>query len=274
MAYEPSFGNPFGFRVTPWVKRLLIANAVFFLVTWAFRGLLPYLVFTPAEILTSPWTPITYQFVHAGLLHLLINMLILFFFGPPLEERWGSGEFIKFYLVSGLGGAALSVLFPTTPILGASGAVYGVMLAYALYWPENPIYIWGVFPVKAKWWVAFLAGMSVFYLISGTATGIAHLAHLGGFAAAYLYLKSDWGPSPWGGSKRPRREKPSPPRRADPLGAVGASSARQQRTREQESKLLDDVDRILDKISSSGLDSLTESERKRLEEVSKRYRTS
>jgi membrane associated rhomboid family serine protease len=96
MAYSSGFSNPFGFVVTPWVKRLLIANAVVFLITAAFTVLIPFLAFTPARIIPQFWTPVTYMFVHLGLFHLLINMLLLFFFGPPLEQRWGSDEFLKF----------------------------------------------------------------------------------------------------------------------------------------------------------------------------------
>jgi membrane associated rhomboid family serine protease len=281
MAYaERSFQNPFGFRITPWVKRLLIANGLVYLITAAVPALRMALAFTPAQVLVEPWTPFTYMFVHGDLWHLLFNMLVLFFFGPPLEERWGSREFIKFYLIAGFGAALLSLFTPYVAIIGASGAVYGVMLAYALYWPDNPIYIWGILPVKAKWFVAFLAGLSVFLLFGGGQPGVAHLAHLGGFATAFLYLKSDWGPSPWGARARPAKKPPASdkPRRSRRTQAAVRkleavrSDVTDQSPADQE-ELLDDVDRILDKISSQGLSSLTEAERKRLEEVSRRYRS-
>src|SRR5688572_18780691 len=124
MAYGSSFS--FGFSLTPWVKRLLIANIAVFLLTYAFRDITYYLAFAPSEILSRPWTPITYMFVHGGIFHLLFNMLGLFFFGARLEDRWGSREFIKYYLVCGLGGAALSFVFAfNNSVVGASGAVYG-----------------------------------------------------------------------------------------------------------------------------------------------------
>ena len=128
MAYA-SNSNPFGFMITPWVKRLLIANGVMFLVTWAFSagfsGLFEYAAFLPSAVLTRPWTLVTYMFVHAGPMHVIFNMLSLFFFGPVLEERWGGKEFLKFYLLCGLGGALAACIFPNTPIVGASAAIIG-----------------------------------------------------------------------------------------------------------------------------------------------------
>lgn len=278
MSYSSTgFRNPFGFTVTPWVKRLLLANGVVFLLTVAFSGLWTYLAFTPAEVLRQPWTPLTYMFVHQRFFHLLFNMLGLFFFGPPLEERWGSSEFLKFYLICGVGGAVLSLLMPQYPIIGASAAVYGVMVAYAMYWPDNPIYIWGILPVKAKWLVTFFIGMSLFYALTGGAPGIAHLAHLGGCAAAFLYLKSNWGPTQYGPRvPQLRRRSTAPVASSDkpPADVVSGRRKRTARERIGEEELLDDIDRILDKISARGLSSLTEEERRRLDEASRKYRTS
>ncbi|MDQ3606864.1 MAG: rhomboid family intramembrane serine protease [Gemmatimonadota bacterium] len=259
------------------MKRLLIANGVIFLLTLAFSGMWSYLAFTPAEVLRQPWTPLTYMFVHQRFFHLLFNMLGLFFFGPPLEERWGSTEFLKFYLVCGVGGAILSLLMPQYPIIGASAAVYGVMLAYAMYWPDNPIYIWGIIPVKAKWLVTFFIGMSLFYALTGGAPGIAHLAHLGGCAAAFLYLKSNWGPTPYGPRvpqlrKRSTANVVSTEKR--PAASAPGRRRRTSRPPSGEEELLDDIDRILDKISAHGLTSLTDEERRRLDEASRKYRTS
>lgn len=276
MSYSSTgFRNPFGFAVTPWVKRLLIVNGIIFLLTVAFSGLWAYLAFTPAEVLRQPWTPLTYMFVHQRFFHLLFNMLGLFFFGPPLEERWGSSEFIKFYILCGVGGAILSLLMPGHPIIGASASVYGIMMAYAMYWPDNPIYIWGILPVKAKWLVTFLIGLSLFYALTGGAPGIAHLAHLGGCAAAFLYLKSNWGPTPYG----PRVPQV---RKRSPAGVVSREELPVEKTSGwrrtsrprvgEEEELWDDIDRILDKISARGLSSLTEEERRRLDEASRRHR--
>jgi membrane associated rhomboid family serine protease len=279
MAYSSGFSNPFGFVVTPWVKRLLLANAVAFLVLLVFGGLVPYLVFSPGLVIPRVWTLVTYMFVHIGIFHLLFNMLVLFFFGPPLEERWGSREFLKFFFLAGLGGAILSMVFPYS-IAGASAAVYGVMVAFAMYWPENPIYIWGIFPVKAKWLVGFLVGLSLLYAITGGQRGVAHLAHLGGAIAAFVYLKSSWAPSPWGTRPEQRRSRvrswtntlsslvKAPPKEAETSTAIATAS----RNRELH-RSLDEVDRILDKISEDGISSLTEEERRRLEEASRKFRS-
>lgn len=280
MAYRSRAVNPFGFAVTPWVKRLLIANAVAFLIVLAFRGLIPYLVFTPAKAIPLFWTIGTYMFVHLGLFHLLFNMLALFFFGPPLEERWGSREFLKFYFIAGAGGAILSLPFPYQSIAGASGAVYGIMVAFALFWPDNQIYIWGIFPVKAKWLVAVLVGLSLFYTVSGGQAGVAHLAHLGGAGAAFLYLKSPFAPASWGGvygSARGgsgRKLLSTFSRRVRYSAAAASGPTEVTRPAAPKKRSSEDVDRILDKISQGGIASLTDDEIQRLEEASRKFRTS
>lgn len=274
MAYV-SRSNPFGFMLTPWVKRLLIANGVVFIITLAFSGLVPYLAFTPSRVFTQPWTLGTYMFVHAGALHLLLNMLGLFFFGPVLEERWGGREFLKFYLLAGLGAALLALMFPQAPIVGASGAVYGVMVAFAMNWPESPIYIYGIFPVKAKWLVGGLVGLSLFFALSGGGGGVAHLAHLGGALTAFLYLKSPFAPQAWGTvyrSPRVPRSQKLAVRRETQEPAPTPTPVTASRARDLH-RSLDDVDRILDKISHGGMASLTDEERQLLEEASRKFRS-
>jgi membrane associated rhomboid family serine protease len=273
MAYGSSFS--FGYSLTPWIKRLLIANTAIFLLTYAIPAIQYYLAFTPAEILSRPWTPITYMFAHGGLFHLLFNMLALFFFGARLESQWGSREFIKYYVICGLGGAALSFVFAFShPVVGASGAVYGLMLAYAMNWPDDIVHIWGIFPVKVKWLVVGLVAISLLSIRSGSGGTIAHFAHLGGFAAGFLYLKLD---DPMTDRITRLRKLMSRPRLTVIAGDQPASTpvrrpdARPGRRRNEE-QLLDDVDRVLDKISASGMSSLTPEERKLLDEVSKRYR--
>jgi membrane associated rhomboid family serine protease len=276
MAYSGSrFGNPFGFTITEWVKRLIIINGILFLLRYAFPPLIIYLGFRPADVLLQPWTVLTYMFVHGDFFHVLFNMLVLFFFGPPLEERWGSSEFLKFYVICGVGGALLSLLFWDQRIIGASAAVYGVMVAFAMYWPDNPVYIWGIFPVKAKWLVTFMIGISLFFAFTGGSPGVAHLAHLGGCAAAFLYLRSSWGPTPFGPATRVRKQ-PKPAAQPSPEKAAGLQrrvAAQRARNNQDEEKLLDDIDRILDKISERGIESLTPEERTRLDEASRRFRT-
>ncbi|MCY3613104.1 MAG: rhomboid family intramembrane serine protease [Gemmatimonadetes bacterium] len=197
-----SFGGPSArFQVTHWVRILLIANALVFLVGLAVGRdlIIDLFAFSPGRLADRPWGMVTYMFVHAGLWHLLMNLLFVFFFGPPLEERWGSDMFIKFYLVCGLGGVLLSFAFSGAAIVGASAACYGLMLAFALAWPEQPVYIWGMFPVRVKWLVGFLVALSFASAIGPSRDGVAHLAHLGGAVAGFLLVKSGWMPSYGGG---------------------------------------------------------------------------
>jgi membrane associated rhomboid family serine protease len=271
---EPrGFGASFGYTLTPWVKRLLIANAVVFILVIAVPVLGAWLAFIPARTFVRPWTLVTYMFVHAGFFHLFFNMLILFFFGPPLEGMWGGREFIKFYIVAGLGGAVLSYFFAfQSPIVGASGAIYGVMLAFAMNWPNMYIHIWGILPVKAKYLVGFLAAVSVAALVGGAQDGVAHWAHLGGFAAGYLYLKFNDELT-----SRVDRLRTFVSRRKLQVdtggeGESATSSKARRAQRREEDRVLDEVDRVLDKISTSGLQSLSEEEIRLLDDVSKRYR--
>jgi membrane associated rhomboid family serine protease len=173
--------------MTPWVRRLLALNVLAFLITSASDGLINQFVLVPALILERPWTVLTYQFLHAGGVHLLFNMVGLFFFGPRLEARIGSGHFIRLYLLSGICGAALSLFTPNVAIVGASGAVFGVLFGFARYWPRERIYIWGVIPIEARILVILLAGLAIFGGFSGGGN-VAHFAHLGGFVGGWAYL--------------------------------------------------------------------------------------
>ena len=278
MAYRGSFS--FGFGLTPWVKNLIIANVVIFFVDYMMAGRLGmYMAFVPGRILLAPWTLITYMFAHGNFWHIFLNMLVLFFFGPPLEQRWGSSEFLKYYFLCGLGGAALSFIFaPMSPIIGASAAVYGIMLAFAMFWPDSPIYIWGILPVKAKYLVMFMAAVSIMSMFGNSGgDNIAHAAHLGGFAAGFIYLRLG---APGGGlgglRKMMNRRKLKVVTRDDTSRAAEParpSSTPRRRGSGEEEKLLDELDRVLEKISTQGMSSLTPQERKLLDEVSRRYRT-
>jgi membrane associated rhomboid family serine protease len=145
------------------------------------------------------WQLGTYMFLHGGLLHILFNMLALWMFGAELERKWGTQFFLRFYFVTGIGAALLTVLFSllpmgfarqlyTSPIIGASGAIYGLLLAYALYYPNRPIYMYFVFPIPAKIFVLIM-GAIAFYASLSDAAGVANITHLGGLLVGYLYLK-------------------------------------------------------------------------------------
>jgi membrane associated rhomboid family serine protease len=184
------------------VKLLIISNVVVFIASRFIDVLRLRLGFMPQDVLTHGyiWQPFTYMFVHDGIFHILFNMLALWMFGVELERMWGSRYFTKFYLVSGVGAAVVQTLLSFVPFaplqqiyyiqtVGASGAVYGVLLAYAMYFPHRPIYMYFVFPIPAKYFVMIIGAISLLSSIDGTGGGIAHTTHLGGLVAAYLYLK-------------------------------------------------------------------------------------
>ena len=282
MAYRDGFGFG-GFTLTPMVKRLLIANVAAFFLTALLpdRWVMEWLAFHADHVLTRPWGAVTYMFVHADLMHLLLNMLVLFFFGPPLEDRWGSRELLKYWLICGLGGVLLSFLFaPDAPIVGASAAAYGIMLAFAMAWPEAPIYVWGIFPVKAKYLVGFFFAMTVMSaFFSSPGGGIAHMAHLGGLLTGLAYLKADWRPQSRLESIRRRTTERRRNTEARRLAIVPREEERVETSAPtsawrsvDEGELLDAVDRVLDKISAEGMSALTPEERGLLDEVSRRHR--
>ena len=176
--------------MTPWVTRIIAANAVMFLLCSASPEVERALMFVPAEAFTRPWTAVTYMFLHAGVGHILFNMLALFFFGPRLEAELGARRFVLLYAISGLSGAALSFLFSFhAAVVGASAAVYGVFIGFTWFWPRAQIYVWGVLPVEARIMVIIMTALSLFGVFGGGGDGIAHFAHLGGFLGGWLYLR-------------------------------------------------------------------------------------
>ena len=241
--------------MTPWVQRLLIANVLVFFLQQTVPGLEVQLAFIPSLILARPWTIVTYMFVHAGLTHILFNMIALYFFGPRVEQRIGSERFFSLYMISGITGGLLSFVFaPAAPIVGASGAIFGVMLAYARFWPRDRIYIWGVLPIEARWLVIGYTVLSLWWGFGGGASGTAHFAHLGGFVGGFLcllYMQRHQG------AKRFRKQATAVPAAKDAL--VG-DWRKVDRSRVHAINR-EEVDRILDKISKSGLASLTPQER-------------
>lgn len=278
MAYRTDGFGFGGFMLTPVVKRLLFANVAAFLVAWILPGRFveEWLAFRPDHLLTRPWGMFTYMFVHQGVMHLLLNMLVLFFFGPPLESRWGGRQFLQYYLICGFGGVLLSLLLAPTAIVGASAAAYGLMLAFAMSWPDAPIYVWGIFHVQAKWLVAFLFAMSVMNAFFGGGDGVAHVAHLGGLVTGFIYLKADWRPrgklaALKRHSERAARRLAIVPREEEAQTVASLRTGSWRTVNEGE--LLDAVDRVLDKISAQGMSALTPDERKLLDEVSRRHRT-
>jgi len=250
--------------MTPWVTRLLIANIAVFFLQQANPGLTYQFAFTPPLFFEQPWTAVTYMFLHGGFTHLLFNMLGLWVFGPPLELRLGGRRFITLYFVGGLTGALLSI-FTAAPIVGASGAIYGVMLGYARFWPRQQLLVYGIVPVEARWLVIVFTVISLIGTRSAAmGGGIAHYAHLGGFLGAWLYLEylsRFTGAAAWR-----KKIAPVPSRgtvtdldrwkgiKADALHPVNR----------------EEFDRVMAKIEQTGLASLTASEREFLDRFSAR----
>lgn len=244
------------------VRKIVAINVAVFilqllLIRTPFIGLLalsPRLVVTRGYV----WQLITYMFLHGGLWHLAFNMLIIWMFGTPLERAWGSERFLKFYLACGIGGAVFSFIFAfNTAVIGASGAGYGILLAYAVLFPYNQIYIWGIFPVRARTLVIVLAVIEFGLGISG-GRGIAHFAHLGGMAAGLIFVRSDhrsW--RFWEKLKEIFNKFPI---------KVKFKGDERETTEEYEPEK---IDSILDKISSKGYENLTETEKRILENYSK-----
>src|SRR5258705_11601643 len=200
----PSSSLAYSFGPGPWtpaIKAIIIANIVVFLATSLVRELEVSLWLNPHDVVHGQlWRLVTYMFVHAGVFHILFNMLSLWMFGVELERMWGTRYFLKFYFVCGVGAAMTTVLLSFVPgsfgqqlyyslTIGASGAVYGILLAYALYFPSRPIYYMMIFPIPAKYFVAIIGAVSLISSMSGPGGGIAHTTHLGGLVAGYLYLK-------------------------------------------------------------------------------------
>ena len=187
--------------------RLLLANvAVFFLQQGNAEMAYIYGALKPGYVLRQPWTLVSYMFLHGSLGHIFFNMLSLWVFGPPLEARLGGRRFVTLYFISGLAGAIMSLITSPAAVIGASGAVFGVMLGFAWFWPRQQLMLWGIVGVEARWLIAILTALSLFQARSGD--GIAHFAHLGGFIGAWLYLR--WVAGRSAASQKAWRDKLAP----------------------------------------------------------------
>jgi len=190
--------------ISPAVKWLIIANIVMFVLGWFFAGVQNWLGMQPSAVVGGGqlWRLATYMFLHSrtGVGHILFNMLSLWMFGVELERMWGTRFFLKFYFFCGICAALTTAVLSFIPLgifdslwgsltIGASGAIFGVLLAYALYFPHRPILMMFVFPVPARYFVMIMGGISLLAAMGASSGGVAHTTHLGGLAAGYLYLK-------------------------------------------------------------------------------------
>ena len=296
--YRPSLFGGFRF-FPPVIKWLLISNvAVWLLVDVVLsvlvfslegaplggeRGLLTrYLALWPIGTGFWPWQLATYMFMHGGLWHLLFNMLALWMFGLELEHTWGSRRFLTYYLVCGIGAGITNLLVSpllgqAAPTVGASGAVFGVLIAFGMLFPDRPIYVYFLLPVRAKYFIAAYIVMELFYGVTGTSDGVAHFAHLGGAAVGFVYTLVLSGTIPlsaWLQSLRGGGVHVGPGRfvrgGADVRDATFSDVRPGRPTREDPEVSQEVVDAILDKISSSGYQSLSDDEKRILTEASKK----
>jgi membrane associated rhomboid family serine protease len=193
--YRRYSSNPIiAFLTESVVRQIIIVNVVIFILELVLRdtAFINFFGLRPRDVITKGflWQLITYMFLHGGFWHLILNMFIVYMFGSPLESVWGSQRFLRYYFICGLGGAALSFVFSyNTIVIGASGAGYGILLAYGMLFPYNEVYIWGIFPVRARTLVIFLV---IIEFVSGFTggDGIAHFAHLGGMAAGFITVRT------------------------------------------------------------------------------------
>ena len=223
-------------------------------------GLVPNTFFSELML----WQPFTYMFFHApfyssiGISHILLNMLGLWVFGRELEQAWGKEKFLKYYFLTGIGSGLITYIFQmdsSNPVIGASGAVYGVLLAYGVSYPNRMLYIWGLIPVRSMWLVIIMGAIAFFGLL-GKADGISHVTHISGMLIGYALLKNKW-------------------KLSDVLFSLRKKTIEFQVQRKEDQELKKkiisrDVDIILEKIKDVGFSGLSDEEQSKLYEASKK----
>lgn len=290
MYQQDSLGNAFkrGFQRMPVVIRTLIAINVVVFIVQAVLGSISagerplnyyisqYLAFDPSPgvAFTQPWRFVTYLFLHGSGFHLLFNMLWLWWMGRSVEESVGPRTFSVLYFGSGIGGAffhiALSSLYGTSFVIGASGAVFGIMVAFAYLYPRVPIMLLLLPPIEARFVVAGLIALDVLFLGSGD--NVARLVHLGGAGIGFLLIRAHYQGTDLSRFVRPIERLWNP--------ELQRTTRKKKRKNKKmysvsdveilEESELSDLDGILDKISKKGYDALTAEEKKKLFELSKK----
>jgi membrane associated rhomboid family serine protease len=218
MSYSSTSSAIFGGPAMRAVKLLIAANVAVFalqLITHllgsnfvdVYLGLIP--AFVTHDLMV--WQLVTYMFLHGGVWHILFNMITLFMFGNDLERYWGTSRFMKYYFLTGIGAGVCSWLVAMDSraiTIGASGAIYGLLLAYGVLWPNRVVYLNFLLPIKVKWMVLIFGGLAFFSSVSGNEPGVASIAHLGGMLVGLVYLKGkDWLVSNQLRHERRRREQ-------------------------------------------------------------------
>ena len=260
-------GYGLGGMLPPAVKALLFANGIIFLMQELLGANRIFNLFglTPGLFWSGYlWQPFTYMFLHGSFSHLLFNMLALWIFGSSLESLWGMRKFLRYYFLTGVGAALSNCLltpYADVSIIGASGAIYGLLAAYGLLFPNSVIYISFLFPIRAKYLVlifGFFEFVTSISMMQGANSPVAHIVHLGGMVIGVMYLKHRtllrWGARK---AKKVQRKK---------------IIVKQRMIYQSEEKLRQEVDDLLDKINEVGIGNLTNWERKRLKQASEKLR--
>jgi membrane associated rhomboid family serine protease len=295
------------FSFPPVIKNLLIINGVVFFIqllmdNFTFSGypawylLNKWFALNPISGVDAAgepfnfqvWQLITYQFMHGGFSHILFNMFALWMFGSSIEDVFGSKKFLIFYLLAGVSAGLLhlfvSPLLGSLPAvtIGASGSVYGVLIAYALFFPDNLIFLYFLIPVKAKYLIGFLVVIE-FLAVDSASSGVAHLAHLGGALFGFLYIMFDKNSyvslknlfnKSFYYKSNPKRDIFSNPfsRKSQTDNEVQDANYYDLNHKDETEVTQAEIDRILDKISQSGYQNLTDHEKKILFQASKKMK--
>lgn len=235
-----------------------------------------------------PWQIFTYMFLHGGFFHLFFNMLMLWMFGMELENVWGAKKFLGYYIVCGIGAALAHLLIAPLisqggPMVGASGAIFGVLVAFGMLFPDRPVYIYFLLPIPARYFVIGLIALDLLYGVAGTSDGIAHFAHLGGAAVGLVYILGGkrnlpfhgWWSRMTGGLRNPfadsERVEGRHGMRSEVRDARFYDIRSGRKMDDAEKRTPQEViDSILDKIGKGGYQSLSEEEKRILNEASKR----
>jgi membrane associated rhomboid family serine protease len=245
------------------VGRVIAVTVAMFFVQNLFPSVQPWLQLTPHAVVEHLylWQLVTYMFLHGGFWHLFFNMMVLYFLGNMVEGVWGSKRFLRYYLVCGVGGGLMHMLFDYhSAVVGASGAVFGLYLAAAMLFPDAYVYLYFVLPVKIKYLVIGLTVLQLAHGIAGP-SGVAYFAHLGGMATGLWFFRGEI-------ARRLGRSVGGP--RRGPTWRPRATMRKRRDSGVAEGK----IDSILDKISAKGYENLTPTEKRILENYSREKRES
>ena len=245
------------------IKILIIINVGLFLLRFVAKSqidLAGIFGLSPNTVWPMIWQPITYMFIHGDLFHVLINMFVLWMFGSEMESIWGRAQFLRYYFLTGVGSGLVWLLFNTgqsySVLIGASGAIYGILIAYGMMFPNRTVYLYFMIPIKVKWFVVFL-GTVAFLSSFNNNTNISHLTHLSGMVIGFVYLRYYWHWKDFRFSVHKQIEE--------------FRSSISSKKDKKKIEMQNEVDQLLDKINETGYDNLTEEEKDLLFRASKDF---